>query len=157
MSTYVGRKQTYTILRTIKQIYVYDTSNYKANICTNLFWNQLNCWFPYETTGNKEKHQNHDRKTVHGTTGCWCFFFAGEISTARPFILHHAFFQKFLYKSRPYKKSSSCGYSSWTRTDGIITSLRFSTTTGRERTVPGRAPPHTPLFELRTRTYFSLE
>ena len=60
--------------------------------------------------------------------------------------------QILLYKSRPYKKSTSYEYWRWTRTDGITTYLRFSSTTGTERTVPGRVPPHTPLFELRART-----
>ena len=50
-------------------------------------------------------------------------------------------------ESRPYKENSS--YSCCTRADGNTTSLRLSTTTGREQTVPGRALPHTPL-ELRT-------
>ena len=49
----------------------------------------------------------------------------------------------------PHRTSTGTGH---VRTDGITTYLRFSTTTARERTVPGRAPPHTPLLELRTRT-----
>ena len=49
----------------------------------------------------------------------------------------------------PHRTNTGAGH---VRTDGITTYFRFSTTTARERTVPGRAPPHTPLLELRTRT-----
>ena len=47
-----------------------------------------------------------------------------------------------------HRTSTGAGH---VRTDGIATYLPFSTTTARERTVPGRAPPHTPLLELQTR------
>ena len=49
----------------------------------------------------------------------------------------------------PHRTSTGAGH---VRTDGITTYLRFSTTTARERTVPGRAPFQTPILELRTRT-----
>ena len=53
----------------------------------------------------------------------------------------------------PHRTSTGAGH---VRTDGITTYFRFSTTTARERTVPARAPPHTPLLELRTRALFLL-
>ena len=80
------------------------------------------------------------------------FFLPVENPPIRPFIFYHA---NLLHKSRPYKKSPSYEYGTGAghvRTDGITTYLRVSTTTARERTVPGRAPPHTPLLELWTRT-----
>ena len=91
-----------------------------------------------------------DKKSTYFETAD--FFFAGSKSTVRPLGFYTAIFTA--YMSRPYKKSSS--YSCCTRADGNTTSLRFSTTAGRERTVPGRAPPHTPLVELRLRTQFPL-
>ena len=96
-----------------------------------------------------KKHQKYgNRKTAHGTTAD-DFFFRLKIYLST----FNFFTTQFLpHKSRPYKKSASYEYWRWTRTDGITTYLRFSTTTGRERTIPGRAPPHTPLLELRTRT-----
>ena len=102
-------------------------------------------------TRNKEtKHQKHDRKTAHGTNAI--FFLPVE----NPYFVHLFFTTQILqHNSRPHKNSSSCECSCWTRTDGVATSLRFSAATGRERTVPGRAPPHTPLLELRTRAQFS--
>ena len=95
------------------------------------------------TDSHTTRRKKHQKPTAieRPRTEQLLFFFPGLESTFRPFVLH-ANFQFLLRKSRPYKKSSSCEYSCWTHIDGITTSLRFFTTTGRERTVPGRAPPH---------------
>ena len=98
---------------------------------------------------HRKKHQNHDRKTAHGTTADFVLLLPVENP---PFVLLFFTTQISLNKSRPYKNSASYEYWRWTRTHGITTYLRFSTTTGRERTVLGRAAPYTPLLELRTRT-----
>ena len=103
----------------------------------DLFWNG---WFPYAWN---EENTNHDKNIAHGTAAVFISF-AGWKFTFRAFVLYRANFTA--CKSRPYKESSSYEHSCWTRTDEIATSLRFSTTTGRERTVPGRALPHTLRF-----------
>ena len=100
-------------------------------------------------TKQRRKHQNNDRKTVHGTIAGFFFRCRLKIHVSSIYFSPRKFYC--LHKSRLYKMSSSYEYSCWTRTDGVTTSLRLSTTTGRERTVPGRAPPHTPLLELQTR------
>ena len=108
-------------------------------------------WLIPIRTKEKNIKTNHDRKTAHGVTNC---FFCQLKSTFRPFTFHHANFHFFYYirvdrTKSPHRASTrSC----WTHSDGFAISLRFSITTGRERTVPGRAPPHPPLLELRTRT-----
>ena len=71
-----------------------------------------------------------------------------------PFILLLFTTHILLRKSRPHNKSASYEYWRWTRTDGITTYLRF--TTGRERTVPARTPPHTPLLRATDRNIVSL-
>ena len=93
----------------------------------------------------KKKHENHDRKTAHGTTADFVFLPVEH----PPFDLLLFTTRKFNCESRPYKKSAAYEYYwRWTRTRGITTYIRFSTTTGRERTVPRRAPAHTPLIEI---------
>ena len=91
------------------------------------------------TKQRKNIKTNHDRKTAHGTSADFFFFCRLKIHLSSiPFFTTQV--QTLLHKSRVYKKSASYEYSRWTRTDGIATSLRFSTTTARERTVTARAP-----------------
>ena len=99
------------------------------------------------------KARYYHKNIAHETTAAFLVVLPVEIpSFVHVFIFYNA---NFTAEESPLQKSSSY-YSCGTRADGITTSLRFSTTTGRERTVPGRASPHPPLLELGTRPWFSL-
>ena len=128
----------------------------KFNIWLNKTRRVLNILKLLISIRNRKQRKNMNKNTIErrltGQT-LILFFMPGEHPPFDLLFFHHA---NLLHKSRPYKKSASYKYWRWTRTHGVTTYLRFSTTTGRERTVPGRAPAHTPLLELRTRTYFSL-
>ena len=120
------------------------------------FWlNKTSTYSEMSDSHTKQKKKTSKPTTIERPRTEQLLFFLVPVENPPfiQFLFHHANFQILLHKSRPYKKPSSCEYLCWTRTDGIATtSLRFSTTTGRERTVPGRAPAHNPLLELRTRT-----
>ena len=76
-------------------------------------------------------------------------FLPVENPPIRPYILPRKIYCIRVARIKsPHRTSTGAGH---VRTDGITTYLRFSTT-ARERTVPGRALPHAPLLELRTRT-----
>ena len=103
---------------------------------------------------NNDRKQRKNIKTTierRRTEQLLICFFAGWRSTYSSFH----FLPRTIYCIRvarikiPHRTSTGARH---LRADGITTYLRFSTTTARERTVPGRAPPHTPLLELRTRT-----
>ena len=97
----------------------------------------------------KKKHQNHDRKTAHGTTADLFFCRLKIHLFVVLFLARKIYCIRVARIKSPHRTSTGAGH---VRTDGITTYLQFSTTTARERTVPGRARPHTPLLELRTRT-----
>ena len=73
------------------------------------------------------------------------FFLLVENPPIRPFIFHHPVAQFYCIRvareKSPHRTSTGAGH---VRTDGITPFLRFSTTTAKEQTVPGKASPHTP-------------
>ena len=100
----------------------------------------------------KKKHQNHDRKTRHGTAAGFVFFCRLNMHLSSFHFLPRKFYCIRVARiKRPHRTSTGAGH--------VLMGLPLiygSPPRRRARNVPGRAPLYTPLLELRTRTKFSI-